>query len=319
MQLPSSFKRIARNVPTCHSSQEISEVRDYLQKNAGRFDTINYVYAVTKKGKLKGVISIKELFRKPGNSLVRDSAVTKVVKAHPGMDREKIAHMALRHGIKAVPVVDKNNNFLGVVPSDAILHILDSETREDFMLMTGIIPSDAIQQERLPVLKSFLHRSPWIVLGLFGGLLAARIISSFESVLEKEVMLAAFIPLVAYIANAVGAQTQVLYIRDLATSQKIAMLKYSLKQLLVSFFIGIACWAVIGAISLIAWQDSLLGIVVGFAVFCSIIVATIFALGIPFLLVKFRKDPAIGSGPFTTIIQDMLSVVIYFSIATVLI
>ncbi|MDZ7611871.1 MAG: magnesium transporter [Candidatus Moranbacteria bacterium] len=314
-----SNPEITKKVPVCHSNQKIDDVKEYLFEKMSNFDTIDYIYVLTKSQVIKGVISIHELFKSPPDSLIRDHFITKIVKAHPDTDPEKIVHLALNNNIKSVPIVNEQNKFIGVIASDTILDILNKEGQEDFMHIEGIIPENIYNQQDVSIFKNFILRTPWIIVGLLGGLIAARIIANFESVLEKELILAAFIPLVAYVANAVGSQTQTLYIRALAMGQKISMWRYSIKQIFISFFIGVACWAVIGLTSLIVWNSSLLGVIVGFAVFCSILVATTFALLIPFLLTKFNKDPAIGSGPFTTIIQDMLSVLIYFLIATIFI
>ncbi|MDD5071526.1 MAG: magnesium transporter [Patescibacteria group bacterium] len=318
MRLLNSTGKITTKVPTCGSDQKAEEVKKYILENAAKFETINYIYVLSKSKKLKGIISIHELFGCSPEAYIRNYMATDIVKARPDTDKEKVAYLALKNNIKSVPVVGKENKFIGVVSSDDILNILADEANEDFMLMSGIIPNNSADGGKLSVFKSFVHRTPWIIVGLFGGLLAAKIISGFEGILEREVILAAFIPLIVYMANAVGAQTQTLYIRDLAVSQKVPILKYGLKQIGVSALIGAVCWLVIAGISLIAWQSQLLGAVIGFAVFCSIIAATIFAIGIPFLLVKSKNDPAIGSGPFTTIIQDVLSVLIYFFIASVL-
>lgn len=312
-----STLEIAKKVPICYSNQKISEVKDRLFENMKDFDTIDYLYILTKNSKLKGVLSIHELFKAPSDSLVRKHFIAQVIKAHPDTDPERIVQLALNNNIKAVPIVDKENTFIGVVASDNIIDILNKESQEDFMHIEGILPGDTYLQKEVSVFKNFVLRTPWIIVGLFGGLFAAKIIGSFESVLEKELMLASFIPLVAYIANAVGSQTQTLYIRILAMGQKISMLRYTVKQIVISILIGMACWAVIALVSLIIWKSFLLGIIVGFSVFCSVLVATVFALIIPFLLTKLKKDPAIGSGPFTTIVQDMVSVLIYFFIATI--
>ncbi len=311
--------KINKKIPICHSDQKIDDVKKYLFGKMSYFDTIDYIYVLTKNDILKGVISIHELFKSAPDSFIRDHFITKIVKAHPDTDPEKIVHLALNNNIKSIPIVDKQNKFIGVISSDTILDILNKEGHEDFMHIEGIIPTTIYDQQNISIFKNFILRTPWIIVGLLGGLIAAKIIANFESVLEEKLILAAFIPLVAYVANAVGSQTQTLYIRTLAMGQKIQMWKYSFKQISISFFIGIACWIVIGLISLIIWKSSLLGMIVGFAVFCSVLVATTFALLIPFLLTKFNKDPAIGSGPFTTIIQDMLSVLIYFIIATIFI
>jgi len=311
--------KLTKKVPTYFSNQKIGEVREKIIKEIKKFETIDYIYILTKSNKLKGVISIHELFRFPSDSFLREHISKKIIKAHLDTDKEKIAHLAVKNNIKAIPIVDKENKFLGIVRSDDILHILDSEAREDLMLITGVLPHDQKNNINSSIIKSFVYRSPWIVLGLFGGLLAAKMISSFEVILEKEIILVSFIPLVAYIANAVGVQTQTLYIRELAISHKMSVIIYGLRQIFISALIGFICWLIIVGMSLVFWHSTLLGMIVGFSVFCAILVATIFAIGIPYMLTKLNKDPAIGSGPFTTIIQDMLSILIYFLIASSLI
>lgn len=313
------LKKTTNKVPKCNPGQTTEEVRKYLLKNLHKIDTINYIYGINAENKLKGIVSIKELFSAPPDSKIRDIMTKKIIKAHPDTDQEDVVHMAIQHQLKSIPIVNKRNKFLGVIPSDEILYILDSESKEDLMFLSGIIPHDKIiRQDNVPIFKSFIHRTPWIISGLFGGILAAGIIGHFEGILEKEVILAAFIPLVVYLSNAVGTQSQTMYIRDLAVSENIPVLRYGFKQVLISALIGAACWLLIWLLALIFWQSDLLGTIVGFSIFCSIIIAVIFAIGIPYLLTKLNKDPAIGSGPFTTIIQDIISVVTYFVVASIM-
>jgi magnesium transporter len=310
-------KLITTNVPTCNLDNKIADVKKDILKNIKDFETVNYIYVLDEKKKLHGVLSIKELFERKPTTYIKDYPLEKVVKAYAHTDKERIAHLALHNNIKSIPIVSRQNDFLGIIASDDILRILDSEATEDLMMMTGIIPNENLRQDQFSVFKSFMHRAPWIIFGLFGGLLAARLIASFEGILEKQIVLAAFIPLVAYVSNAVGAQTQTLYIRDLAvTNNSLSVIKYGLRQLGVSVFIGLACWFTIFLISIGIWNESLLGMVVGFSVFAGIIVATFFAIAIPYILLKLNKDPGVGSGPFTTIIQDMLSILIYLLIAS---
>lgn len=318
MLFPNSIlKKATLKVPVCHPNQRISTATKNFLDELPNVDTANYIYVLNGKNRLKGVMSIKELFSHKADTIVKDVMNKRLIKAHPNTDQEKVAHMALSNHIKSIPIVDRRNILLGVVPSRTILRILDNESKEDLMRLSGIIPHDKIiQQDKIPILKSFVHRTPWIIAGLIGGLLAAGIIGKFESTLEKEVVLAAFIPLVVYLSNAVGAQSQTMYIRDLAVSQDISVLIYGFKQVVISMLIGVACWVLIWLLSVAIWESRLLGTIVGFSIFCSIIVAVIFAILIPYLLEKLKKDPAIGSGPFTTIIQDILSVIIYFLVAS---
>ncbi len=133
---------ITKKFPVCHSNQKIDIVKEYLFEKMSYFDTIDYVYVVTKNHSLKGVISIHELFKSPPDSLIRDNLVTKIVKAHPDTDPEKIVHLALKNNIKSVPIVNEQNKLIGVIASDTILNILNKESQEDFMHIEGIIPAD---------------------------------------------------------------------------------------------------------------------------------------------------------------------------------
>jgi magnesium transporter len=307
-------------VPVIQKGSTVEQTRQVFLENAKHYNTVNYAYIVNKHNKLQGAISIRELLAARPDALVEETMINNLVKAHPRTDKEKAAHLAVKHNIKAVPVVDKYNNFLGVVPNDTILTILDQESEEDLLRLSGIVLGEEHKTEEsdLPVRISFIHRIPWIIFGLFGGLFTAKVIGGFEGVLQEHIILASFIPLVAYIANAVGVQTQTLFIRDLSTNRKIMLSSYTLKQIATSLLIGIACWITIIAISAVVWNWVYLGFIVGLAVICAILVATIFALIIPYFLQKMKQDPAIGSGPFTTIIQDLLSIIIYFLIASIL-
>ncbi len=148
-----------------------------------------------------------------------------------------------------------------------------------------------------------------------GGLFTAKVIGLYDHILEEEVIFASFIPLVAYVANAVGNQTQTLYIRDLATKPDIKLALYSVKQIVTTFLIGLTSWAAIILITTLFWGSLILGVIVGLAVFIAILVATIFSLIIPTMFERLNIDPATGSGPFTTVIQDLLSVLVYLTIA----
>ncbi len=317
MRTSDPVRDIVKKVPVCNSDVKVETVKARFLEQSFKFESVDNIYVVTRSNKLKGVLSVRQLFNSPDNSFIREHMRRNPVKAHPNTDKEKIAQMALKHSLKSIPVVNENNVFKGVVPSNQILKILHEEANEDFMLMSGIAPTSRPHSE-LSTVKSFISRIPWIIIGLFGGLLTAQVIGSFESVLEERVILAAFIPLVAYIANAVGVQTQTLYIRKIAGPHNFSIISYGLKQMFISTMIGAVWSIIITGISWLFWGAALIGAVVGIAVFFAIIVATIFAIGIPYILEKLEKDPAVGSGPFSTIIQDLLSIVIYFSIASIL-
>lgn len=311
-------RRITASVPRIRPGETIRDAKELIEKNAKKYESINYIYVTSKSGRLKGVVSIKDIFNYPPDTRISEIMVTKVVKAKPETDQEKVALKALRNNIKSIPIVNDQGRFLGALTNDSILNILDTEYREDFLKMSGIvITKNSHLNESMDVFKSFKVRAPWILIGLFGGLFTAKLIGLFDRVLEEEIVFASFIPLVAYITNAVGTQTQTLYIRDMSQNTKIPFLRYSAKQLLITSLIALTSWGAIIAVARLFWNSIFLGIVIGIAVFTAIIVATIFSILVPYILDKAKVDPAAGSGPFTTIIQDLLSVLIYLGIVSV--
>ncbi len=311
---------IDTTIPVAYSAESIGEARARIINQIQDHDSINYVYVLTKSNKLTGVFSFSKLLIEPPEKPVSEVMIASVHSSSPQVSQEKVANFALKHGIKSVPIVDNKNNFLGVVPNDKILAILQREYREDIYKSAGILGYEAGHHDTLSesILSSFGKRAPWIVIGLFGGFLAAEIVSSFAQTLEKNLILAAFIPLIVYISAAVGNQTQTLFIRDLVMRTKIPMLIYFFKQIVITSLIALLCGVLIYLSIFILWQTAYLGMVVGLAGMIAIIFSTFISITIPYLLNKLGQDPANGSGPFATILLDIASIAIYLSVATIM-
>lgn len=314
----SAGHHLTTKVPLATSQQTLSSIRSYLTDHIDQFDTINYVYIITGSHRLVGILSIRELLKHPPETKV-SSIMTKsnLLTAKPDTSPNQLAHQAIKNSIKAVPVVDQHRTLIGVVPSDRIQTILQHETQQKLLNMAGVLPQDISHLSTLetPLLKSFISRLPWILVGLLGGLFVAQVINFFSPTLEQNLILAAFIPLVAYLANAVGTQTQTLFIRDLILNHQLNFTTYLLRQTLISTLIGLTCFASITLITTLFWSAPFLGTIIGISVFISILIASYSALIIPHLISRLNHDPALGSGPFATIIQDLLSVIVYFLIA----
>ena len=235
--------RMVADVPVCGPQEKVFEVKDNIFKKAQNLETLNYVY-VLEKGKLVGVFSLKEIFKRKDDERAKDFMGTRIIKVNPHQGQEKVAFLAIKHNLKAIPVVDKDNIFLGVVPSDIILNILHKENIEDVFLSAGLYKKEELSSKILEAPAGLLAkiRLPWLVLGLFGGILAAQITIIFEAPLKSHFILAAFIPLIVYMADAVGSQTQTLYIKNLALNH-FSQNKYFLKEiktgLLMAFVLSI--------------------------------------------------------------------------------
>jgi len=309
-------QKIVKEVPLCHQDDLISDVQKMLFSAINDFETINYIYVIDENKKLVGVFSIKEIFKKSDKVLVKEVMEREVIKIRPHSEQEKVVILALKNNLKAIPVVDKTDKFLGVIPSDVILEILHSKNVEDFLRTAGI--NSPIQK----VLKgSSLYltrvRIPWLILGLLGGVFAAKLTAFFEVPLKAHFILASFIPLVVYMADAVGTQTQTLYIRNLALGE-FSQKKYFLKEFKVGILLALILGALFFLIASFLAGEFHVGLVLGICLFFTIIAAVTSAILIPWILQKLKKDPALGSGPFATIVADISSLLIYFLIATAL-
>lgn len=312
---------VTSRVPVVEMSWTVERVRSYVFSNVHKFDSINYIYVLDTGGHLSHVLSIKEVYRCSVKTLISKAGVGghSIIKVSPNVDKRRVSHAALKHRIKAVPVVE-DGVFLGVVPSDSILSILHKETQEGYSHLAGVRKPkrgfDGVLEASIK--ESFLSRIPWLLFGLFGGILLASVIGVFEETLRKDLLLAAFLPLVVYISNATGMQVQTLFIRDLASGKSFSFSKYISRQFLVSFLIAIVLSLIVFVVSLLGWSAGHTAYVVAISVFLTINAAVFFALLVPLLIEKMRMDPAVGSGPFVTILQDGMSVVVYFAIASLL-
>jgi magnesium transporter len=152
------------------------------------------------------------------------------------------------------------------------------------------------------------------LLGLGGALLAANLVGSFESALKQQLMLAFFIPGIVYLADAVGTQTETVVVRGLSVGVRIQ--KIAGRELLAGLAIGLAIALVAGPLIWLGWGDVKVAWCVGLSLFAACSTATVAAMALPWMFDSLNLDPAFGSGPLATVVQDLASIVIYFMIAT---
>lgn len=304
-------------IPIIQGDATVAELEQFLLKKVKELETINYIYITDAENHLKGVASIKEVFRSAKSKKLKQIDIRKLVTVHAGTHQEQVVYTALKHNLKAVPVVDEENHLLGAVPSDVLLRILDNEAVENILKFGGIAHNGNVDNVlKLPILQSLKHRLPWLLLGLLGGVATAGIVGSFEETLSKNLILAAFIPLIVYMADAVGAQMQVFIIRDLATKPKLALSKYFFHQVPIIATIGALTSALLFLLSFLIYREETVSLVLAIALFFAILSSMVTGLVVPFLFGKIKLDPANASGPIATIIQDLLSVLVYLGTAT---
>ncbi len=319
-QLNTAADYMITNVPIVSDADTIREVEILLEQRTRHFVSINYIYVTDAVGVLTGVLSIKELFAQSPETLVSSIAKRSVVTVQPDTNRERVALTALQQSIKAVPVVDGRGRLIGVVPAGQIIAMLHTKRVEDALRHAG---SGGLDNPLVTIVSGspWLHvrtRLPWLIVGLLGGLLAAYVVRLFEATLAEQVLVAAFIPTVMYMSDAVGSQTEIIFIRALALEQDFRFWPYFRREVVVNLVIAV----VLGVLMLLACSWWLLSITLGFVLGLSIVVTValsmLIALLVPYAFVRLGYDPAVTSGPFVTIVRDILSLLVYLLIVVLL-
>ncbi len=312
---------ITSKVPICLLNQTIGEVQEYLEINSIEFDNIDYIYVLNDSNSLQGVISIKKLL-----SSARDLKVSAVMHQNPisitkNTEAEEVVYLALSHGLKAIPVIENGKDFLGIITHYDILRIFNKEVQEDIFKFGGIFHK--VGDEYTSINSSSFHmirsRLPWLIIGVMGGIAAASLIARFESLLSSFIALAAFIPIMVYMSDAAGTQSEALIIRSMALDTTLNMRFYIIREIKVAAIIALVSGLLAGLMAFITRSNPLLGAIIFFSMFFSIISSVIIATISPLIFKKLNFDPAVATGPLATIVSDILTLAIYLGVALLLI
>ena len=281
-------------------------------------DKIFYLYVLDNKEKLVGVVSLRTLVTSKNTKKLKDIMIKEIQAATTQTDQEEVAKKVAQYNYLALPIVNRQNKFLGIVTIDDVVDIIREEASEDFLQMAGVGKDREILL-RTPF-ENAQSRAPWILASLFGGICAAAIIGYFNVLLEQIIILAAFIPVIIGIGGNIGTQSSTIIVRGLATGRVDVANTFPLifKEIIVGAILGAFYGFLVGASSSYITQSSLedLGIVIGLSIFCSMTIATAVGASVPIILQKLKIDPAISTGPFVTTAIDIIGVALYFLIAS---
>ena len=289
-----------------------------LRNAAPEAETIYYIFVVDDTNHLTGVISLRDLIIAEEDTLIHEIMNERVVSVNVTDDQEDVAQIMKDYNFLAVPVINSKNEMLGIITVDDIIDVIDEEASEDYSKLAGVSDMDNFDTNPFAAAKK---RLPWLVVLLFLGMLTANLIDLFTGTLEKVALLAAFIPLIGGTSGNSGTQALAVAVRGIATGdvEEQSKLKLIFRELVTGMIMGLVCGVVAFCI-VYFWQHTLLlGILVGVAICCSIVVATLAGSFIPLLMHRLNIDPAVASGPFITTLNDITSIVIYLGIATMFI
>jgi magnesium transporter len=267
--------------------------------------------------RLLGTLSPQRLAALCDRERVADAMAPDGPRVSPELDQEAMANHALHEGVTAMPVVDAEGRLVGIVGPMALMQVLRREHIEDLHRLAGI--RRETDQARVaieaPPMRRARHRLPWLIAGLAGSALATLIVARYEGALQARPELAFFVPGLVYLADAIGTQAEAIAVRGLSLS-RVGVTRLASGELRTGALIGAALALIAFPPIWFAFGDPKLAFAVCAALVCASSVASVLGLALPWLLSRLGRDPAYGSGPLATIVQDVLSLLIYFACVT---
>lgn len=288
-----------------------------MRRQAKEVDEVYYVYVTDEAEKLIGTISLKRLLLTRSNATIKNLANTNIISVNADTKSEEVASIMRKYDLIALPVVDPIGRLIGRITIDDVVDVISDEAEKDYQLMSGIT-EDIEPTDKIPILTR--ARLPWLLVGMLGGMVAAVIISQYETDLGLYPQMAFFIPLIAAMGGNVGVQSSALVVQSLAnktldfqgTGKKI------LKEIGVALINGVILSGIAMALTLLVNIPLSLVLTVSIALFSVILFASVFGTIIPLTLNKFNIDPALATGPFITTLNDIAGLVFYLGIGRIL-
>ncbi len=296
----------------------VDEVLQFLRRAAPDAETVYYLYVIDDEGHLVGVLSLRDLIVADPSMRVAEIMNPNVIHATTETDQEEVARVMADYDLTVLPVIDAEGRLMGIVTIDDVVDVLEEEATEDIHRL-GAVDAPELVYSRSSPLELWSARARWLVILIFTGMLTSSILAGFSSVLEATTALAFYIPVLLGTGGNTGSQSATLIVRALAT-RDIDLGDWPrvlVKELGVGFLLGITLSALI---ALKVALDGYLGVtpVVALALFLLVIVADLAGALLPLALEKLGLDPALMSNPLIATISDVSGLIIYLSVARLL-
>lgn len=293
------------NVLTCVKEMRIQ---------AENISRVHSIYVVDDDDRLKGRLSLKDLLTTSTKTPIRDVYISKLNYVKVDTEDVEVARIMQKYDLEAIPVIDELGRLVGRITIDDIVDVIKDEADKDYQLAAGISQDVEADDSILELTKA---RLPWLVLALLGGFITVRVLGLFEGAMAEHGNLFFFTPLIAAMAGNVGVQSSAIIVQGLANDTLSGSLFNRLiKEISLSLLNGVILAIILFVGShLLLNVEFIIGIIVTIALVSVIIIASLIGTFIPLLLDKFGIDPALATGPFITTSNDICGILIYFSIA----
>jgi len=287
-----------------------------MRRQAEKIKKIHTIYVVNDHDQLLGLLSLKKLLVAEKSTIIKEIINKKIISVVANENNEEVANIMNKYDLIVIPVVNKKNILLGRITIDDILDLVKEEAEKDYQMASGISEDIEANDSIWNITRA---RLPWLLIGLFGGVLGAKIIGFFD--LENSFELVFFIPLIAAMGGNVGVQSAAIVVQGLANNNLRSdnITNKLIKELGVAIFNGLICSSIILLATFFIGYNIEISLTVSISLLSVIIFAALFGTFIPLILERYDVDPALATGPFITTINDILGLIIYFVIGQIII
>ena len=282
-----------------------------MRKQAENVSFVYTVYVVDDNDILVGTLSLKKLLLTEAKTIISEIYKEDIIMVNANQDNEEVGNIMNKYDLIVLPVVNDLGQLIGRITVDDVMEIIKEEAEKDYQMASGI-SEDVESSDSIWTLTR--ARLPWLLIGMVGGLLGAKVIGIFD--IEKNYQMVFFIPLIAAMGGNVGVQSAAIVVQGLAggSIEFSGTFKRLVKELGVALLNGIICSGIIYIAAFLLGYGALLCATVSIALLAVIIFAALFGTFVPLSLNKYKIDPALATGPFITTVNDVLGLFIYFLI-----
>ncbi len=305
----------------------VEEAIRYLRRQAEHLETIYYAYVLDGQQRLVGVVSFRQLLASPGDRPLIEVMQPEVIAVPDTMDQEEVAQVVAENDLNAIPVIDSEGRMKGIVTVDDVVDVVHEEATEDMQKVGGMSPFDTPYMNT-SIVTLIRKRAGWLAVLFLGEMLTASAMSGFENEILSAVVLALFVPLIISSGGNSGSQASTLIIRAMALGEVTLRdwWRVSRRELITGLALG-AILAAIGLVRIAGWEALSgaygenyvpLAFTVGVSLIGVVTWGTLAGSMLPFIIQRLGFDPASASAPLVATLVDVSGLVIYFSVARIM-
>lgn len=296
----------------------VVECIDEIRKQAENVTKFYAVYVVDENDKLLGRVALQKLILSDPKTLVKDIYDDDVTAVETYLEDREVAEIMKKYDLESVPVVNVQGHLVGRITIDDVVDVISEQAEEERQLMSGIT-EDVEEDDSL--WRNVRARLPWLLIGIFGGMLSARFMGFFEQELAKITAIAFFVPLIQATGGNVGIQSSGLVVQSLVSPGYVdeGIWKRLAKVFSVALLNGLLLSLIVLGSTYLLFYNHKLSVIVSFALFCVVLFSSFVGTITPMIISRLGFNPALASGPFITTTSDLLGLTIYFMTVQVLI